>query len=121
MPSCEAVWPTSIPAFCWRITRHNTLAALADLYPQWLVRDLLPLPPSGGIPREATKSLSPPSSASLRAKAAGRSLRRSQTRTVESRAVKMEASRDIAERLALIVPGRDEPRCADALEFRAVV
>jgi uncharacterized protein (DUF736 family) len=55
----------------------NTLAALADLYLQWLVRDLLPLPPSGGIPREATRSLSPPSSASLRAKAAGRSLRRS--------------------------------------------
>src|SRR3982074_171599 len=45
--------------------------------PQWLIRDLLPLPPSGGIPREATRSLSPPSSAALRAKAAGRSLRRS--------------------------------------------
>lgn len=30
---------------------------------QWLDRDLLPLPPSGGIPREATRSLSPPSSA----------------------------------------------------------
>ncbi|WP_210324927.1 hypothetical protein, partial [Bradyrhizobium campsiandrae] len=26
--------PTSIPAFCWRITRHNTLTALADLSPQ---------------------------------------------------------------------------------------
>jgi hypothetical protein len=51
--------------------RHNTLAALADLYPQWLIRDLLPLPPSGGIPREATRSLSPPSSASLRAKGCG--------------------------------------------------
>jgi len=58
---------------CWRITRHNALAALADLYPQWLVRDLLPLPPNGGIPREATRSLSPPSSAD----AAGRSLWRS--------------------------------------------
>jgi hypothetical protein len=34
---------------------------------------------------------------------------RAQTRTVESRAVKVEASRDSAERLALIVPGRDEP------------
>jgi hypothetical protein len=34
---------------------------------------------------------------------------RSQTRTVESRAVKVEASRDSAERLTLIVPGRDEP------------
>jgi hypothetical protein len=55
--------PTSILAFCWRITRHNTLATLADIYPQWLVRDLLPLPSSGGIPREATRSLSPPSSA----------------------------------------------------------
>jgi hypothetical protein len=32
-----------------------------------------------------------------------------QTRTVESRAVKVEVSRDNAERLALIVPGRDEP------------
>ncbi len=32
-----------------------------------------------------------------------------QARTVESRAVKVEASRDNAERLALIVPGRDEP------------
>src|SRR5215813_2316952 len=63
MISCEAVVPTSIPAFCWRITRHTTLAALADLYPQWLVRDLLPLPPSGGIPRDTTRSLSPPSSA----------------------------------------------------------
>jgi hypothetical protein len=35
--------------------------------PQWLVRDLLPLPPTGGIPRETTRSLSPPSSAALRA------------------------------------------------------
>lgn len=34
---------------------------------------------------------------------------RAQTRTVESRAVRVEASRDSAERLALIVPGRDEP------------
>jgi hypothetical protein len=34
---------------------------------------------------------------------------RAQTRTVESRAVKVEASRESAERLALIVPGRDEP------------
>ena len=30
-------------------------------------------------------------------------------RTVESRAVKVEAIRDNAERLALLVPGRDEP------------
>ena len=34
---------------------------------------------------------------------------RAQTRTVESRAVRVEASRDSAERLALIVPGRSEP------------
>lgn len=34
---------------------------------------------------------------------------RATARTVESRAVKVEASRDNAERLALIVPGRDEP------------
>lgn len=34
---------------------------------------------------------------------------RAQTRTVESRAVRVEASRDNAERLALIVPGRSEP------------
>jgi hypothetical protein len=34
---------------------------------------------------------------------------RAQARTVESRAIKVEASRDHAERLALIVPGRDEP------------
>jgi hypothetical protein len=33
----------------------------------------------------------------------------SQARTVESRAVRVEASRDNAERLALMVPGRDEP------------
>jgi uncharacterized protein (DUF736 family) len=79
--SCGAASTHAIAAFCWRITRHNTLAALADLYPQWLIRDLLPLPPSGGIPREATRSLSPPSSASLRAKAAGRSLRRSKIAT----------------------------------------
>ena len=32
-----------------------------------------------------------------------------QTRTVESRAVRVEASRDNAERLALMVPGRSEP------------
>lgn len=32
-----------------------------------------------------------------------------QIRTLESRAVKVDASRDNAERLALIVPGRDEP------------
>src|ERR1700692_344374 len=34
---------------------------------------------------------------------------RAQARTVESRAVRVEAGRDNAERLALIVPGRDEP------------
>jgi hypothetical protein len=34
---------------------------------------------------------------------------RAQARTVESRAVRVEAIRDNAERLALIVPGRDEP------------
>src|ERR1700726_70156 len=34
---------------------------------------------------------------------------RAQTRPGESRAVKVEESRDSAERLALIVPGRDEP------------
>jgi hypothetical protein len=31
--SVRLLAPTSIPAFCWRITRHNTLAALADLCP----------------------------------------------------------------------------------------
>ena len=34
---------------------------------------------------------------------------RAQARTVESRAVRVEATRDNAERLALMVPGRDEP------------
>src|SRR5258707_14136550 len=34
---------------------------------------------------------------------------RAPARTVESRAVKVEAARDNAERLALLVPGRDEP------------
>src|SRR5579863_905969 len=34
---------------------------------------------------------------------------RAQARTVESRAVRVEAARDNAERLALMVPGRDEP------------
>lgn len=34
---------------------------------------------------------------------------RAQARTVESRSVKVEAARDNAERLALLVPGRDEP------------
>lgn len=34
---------------------------------------------------------------------------RTHARTVESRAVRVEASRDDAERLSLIVPGRDEP------------
>ena len=74
MLSCGAASAQTIAAFCWRITRHNTLAVLADLYPQWLVRDLLPLPPSGGIPREAKK----PSATVLRCAAgltaAGRSL-----------------------------------------------
>jgi hypothetical protein len=65
--------PTTISAFCWRITRHNALAARADLYPQWLVRDLLPLPPNGGIPRETTRSLNQPSSADAAGQAAGRS------------------------------------------------
>src|SRR5581483_390774 len=69
--SCEPLRPASISSFCWRIKRHNTLAALADLCPQWLIRDLLPLPPNGGIPREATRSLSRPSSAN----AAGQRLR----------------------------------------------
>jgi hypothetical protein len=32
-----------------------------------------------------------------------------QARTVESRAIRVEASRDNADRLALLVPGRDEP------------
>jgi hypothetical protein len=34
---------------------------------------------------------------------------RAQARTVESRAVRVEAARDNAERLALLVPGRDKP------------
>jgi len=34
---------------------------------------------------------------------------RAQARTVESRSVRVEAARDNAERLALLVPGRDEP------------
>jgi hypothetical protein len=34
---------------------------------------------------------------------------RAQARTVESRSVKVEAARDNAERLTLMVPGRDEP------------
>src|SRR5208283_1566040 len=34
---------------------------------------------------------------------------RATTRTLESRAVRVEASRDDAERLALIVPGRETP------------
>jgi len=34
---------------------------------------------------------------------------RAQARTVESRSAKVEAARDNAERLALLVPGRDEP------------
>jgi hypothetical protein len=34
---------------------------------------------------------------------------RAHARTVESRSVRVEASRDDAERLSLIVPGRDEP------------
>src|SRR5229473_1352002 len=34
---------------------------------------------------------------------------RAQARTVESRAVKVEAARDNAEQLALLVPGRDQP------------
>src|SRR6266702_609993 len=34
---------------------------------------------------------------------------RAEARTVESRAVKVEAARDNAERLALLVPGRDDP------------
>ena len=46
---------------------------------------------------------------------------RAQARTVESRAVRVEAARDNAERLALLVPGRDEPVAADALEFWAIV
>jgi hypothetical protein len=39
------------------------------------------------------------------------------TRTIETRDVRVEASRDDAERLALVVPGRDEP-VADALVVR---
>src|SRR5258707_15834997 len=43
-----------------------------------------------------------------------------QVRTVESRAVRVEAARDNAERVALLVPGRDEP-VAPTLEFWAIV
>ena len=46
---------------------------------------------------------------------------RAQARTVESRAIKVEASRDNVERLALIVPGRDEPVAPDPLELRTIV
>jgi len=95
MLSCGATSAHAIAALCWRITRHNTLAALADLYPQWLVRDLLPLPPSGGIPREATRSLNPPSSASLRANAAGRSLRRSQIAIKAAMVAGVETAQEI--------------------------
>src|SRR6266576_103302 len=42
---------------------------------------------------------------------------RAQTRIVESRAVKVEASRDSAERLALLVPGRSEPVAATHWSF----
>ena len=34
---------------------------------------------------------------------------RATARTVETRSIRIEASRDDAERLALIAPGRDEP------------
>jgi hypothetical protein len=34
---------------------------------------------------------------------------RAQARTVESRAIRVEANRENSDRLALIVPGRDEP------------
>jgi len=42
---------------------------------------------------------------------------RSRTRTVESRAVRVEASRDDAERLALMLPGGDEPVAATHWSF----
>ena len=43
---------------------------------------------------------------------------RSRTRTVESAAIRVEASRDDAERLALTMPGADAPIGADPLELR---
>ena len=43
---------------------------------------------------------------------------RSRTRIVESAAIRVEASRDNAERLALIMPGVDSAGRPDALEFR---
>ncbi|MCA6097108.1 hypothetical protein [Bradyrhizobium australafricanum] len=39
-----------MPAVCWRITRHNTLAALADLYPQWLRIGLVALTRAAAAP-----------------------------------------------------------------------
>ncbi|MDR3529312.1 MAG: DUF932 domain-containing protein [Rhodopila sp.] len=42
---------------------------------------------------------------------------RSRTRTVESRAVRVEASREDAERLALVLPGGDEPVAATHWSF----
>jgi hypothetical protein len=46
---------------------------------QWLDRDLLPLPPSGGIPRETTRSLDAILRCAAGLTAAGRSLRLSLT------------------------------------------
>jgi hypothetical protein len=43
---------------------------------------------------------------------------RSRTRTVESAAIQVEASRDNAERLALMLPGSDVPIAPDPLELR---
>ena len=54
----------------------------------------------------------------LRARRAAAEAERSRTRTVESAAIRVEASRDDAERLKLIVPGSDAPVAPDPLEFR---
>ena len=45
---------------------------------------------------------------------------RSRTRTVESAAIRVEAARDDAERLTLILPGSDAPIAPTSLELRPV-
>src|SRR6516165_3757230 len=82
----------AIASFCWRITRHNTLAALADLYPQWLVRDLLPLPPAAAfLARQQDRSARhPPLRCGPRLRAGRCGAQRSPSRPRWSRAWKQQ-------------------------------
>ena len=67
MLSCQAAWAHVQRAFCWRITRHDTVAALPGLFPATARSRSSSPAASGGFLARQQDRFSPPSSAALRA------------------------------------------------------